>query len=101
MKSRTSRDQGKLNALKGHILNGEIEAAQLEAQGETVAVKASGVPYDHIKELQDAANGLQNLIQGINKALGSGPVSEGASADLQSILGQASKLLDLVEGVLP
>lgn len=91
----------KTDAIQEHILNGELDAARREAAGEIVARKANGNPYDHVKELRDAQNGLLNRIQNIKKSLGNPNLDIGTRIALEQELSQASKLLDKTEEFLP
>ena len=91
----------KTDAIKEHILNGELDAARREAAGEIVGRKVNGNPYDHVKELRDAQNGLLNRIQNIKKSLGNPNLDIGTRIALEQELSQASKLLDKTEEFLP
>lgn len=91
----------KTDAIKEHILNGELDAARREAAGEIVVRKANGNPYDHVKEHRDAQNGLLNRIRNIKKSLGNPNLDIGTRIALEQELSQASKLLDKTEEFLP
>ena len=91
----------KTDALKNHILNGELDAARREAAGEVVKRKANGIPYNHVKELQDAQNGLLNRIAAIYKQLANPALNGATRSALQRELSEASKLLDKTEEFLP
>jgi uncharacterized delta-60 repeat protein len=91
----------KLNNLKGHILEGELDAARREVAGEIVKLKSSGVPFDHVKELTDAKNGLLKVIKSMKKILGRSDVSEAEREAATNALSEASKLLDLAKEFLP
>ncbi|WP_407561509.1 polymorphic toxin type 28 domain-containing protein [Streptomyces sp. 184] len=49
---------GKINSMPNH---NHYSAARREAAGEVVAVKQNGVPFDHIADLTNARNGLENV----------------------------------------
>lgn len=49
---------GDINSQSGH---NHYDAARREARGEVVARKANGTPFSHIRDLQEAYNGLQNV----------------------------------------
>ncbi|MFW6694304.1 polymorphic toxin type 28 domain-containing protein, partial [Streptomyces sp. MAR4 CNX-425] len=49
---------GRINSMPNH---NHYSAARREAAGEVVAVKQSGVPFDHIADLTNARNGLENV----------------------------------------
>jgi uncharacterized protein (UPF0147 family) len=49
---------GKVNRQSGH---NHYAAARREAREEVVARKADGTPFSHIRDLQEAYNGLQNV----------------------------------------
>ena len=83
------------------FLNGELDAARREAAGEVVKRKANGIPYNHVKELQDAQNGLLNRIAAIYKQLANPALNGATRSALQRELSEASKLLDKTEEFLP
>ncbi|AZM49048.1 hypothetical protein DMB38_27600 [Streptomyces sp. WAC 06738] len=49
---------GRINSMPNH---NHYSAARREAAGEVVAVKQNGVPFDHIADLTNARNGLENV----------------------------------------
>ncbi|MBC9712132.1 RHS domain-containing protein [Streptomyces sp. TRM66268-LWL] len=51
---------GRINSEPNH---NHYDAARREANGEVVARKANGVPFDHIQDLKQARNGLENVRQ--------------------------------------
>ncbi|MHB0961177.1 MAG: polymorphic toxin type 28 domain-containing protein [Pirellulaceae bacterium] len=91
----------KTDALKKHILNGELDAARREAAGEVVARKPNGQPWDHVTELRDAQNGLLKRIRRIKNELGDAKLDPAARRALECELSEASKLLDKTEEFLP
>ncbi|EST30568.1 polymorphic toxin type 28 domain-containing protein [Streptomyces roseochromogenus] len=48
-------------------------AARREARGEVVAMKPDGTPFDHIKDLTQARNGLNNVREALEKELKNPP----------------------------
>jgi RHS repeat-associated protein len=79
---------------KASLDRSHLDAARRELDGEVVARKADGTPYDHVTEVRNAQQGLQNRIESINKRLGH-PGLEGAERGaLQKELSEASRLLD-------
>jgi len=92
--------QKKINNLKQHIFNGELDAARREAAGQVVKLKASGVPWDHVDELQNAQNGLLNVIDRLQRII-SKPLDVAPLLAARRQLSEASRLLDLTEEFLP
>lgn len=50
----------KTDRIAEHLTPKDLEGAQRELNGEVVATKSSGTPYDHITEVRDAQQGLSN-----------------------------------------
>jgi RHS repeat-associated protein len=78
-----------------------LDAARRELQGETVATKWDGTPYDHVTEVRNAQRGLLNRIESINGQLGNPNISATQRLILQDELGRASRLLDYSERYVP
>ena len=91
----------KTDALKRHILNGELDAARRESLGQVVARKTDGTPWNHVQELREAQAGLLRRIEYINKQLARPNITSAQRGALQNELSQASKLLDKTEDFLP
>ena len=80
----------------------DLIAARLELLGQQIPlVKASGAPYQHLKEVQEAQAGLVTRIQQIQARLGYGGTSDSERQSRQEELSQASRLLDFSEGFVP
>ena len=84
----------KTDRLKEHLTDRDLDAARRELDGEVVATKSGGQPWDHVGEVRDAQRGLVNRIEQLKRMLGDSRLSEGAKADAQSELSEASRLLD-------
>jgi hypothetical protein len=77
-------------------------AARLEAQGEVVARKPDGSPFDHIKDLQQAYNGLQNVRRALDAEVRS-PLDSLTERGLNVLLERQSEvqaLLSRLKGFL-
>jgi RHS repeat-associated protein len=74
-----------------------IEAAKRELKGETVALRPDGKPFDHVRKVQEAMQGLKNQIGELNKLLSDPNLSEKARKAVEGRLSKASKKLDEVE----
>ncbi|MER7694869.1 polymorphic toxin type 28 domain-containing protein, partial [Streptomyces sp. NPDC097610] len=97
----TSAFSAKLDNLTEHLQMKDLTAAARELKGEVVKRKANGVPWDHVREVRDAQEGLIKAIGGINKRL-SHPNTGGAERDLLvADLGRASRMLDFSEQFVP
>jgi hypothetical protein len=91
----------KTDHYKAHLKRRDLEAARRELHGEVVARKATGVPYDHLDEVQNAQRGLADRIRKLKRALGAPGLDEAQREALQRELGEASRLLDRSEGYVP
>lgn len=87
-----------------HLTQRDLDAAMRELRGEVVARKPNGVPWDHVDEVTNAQRGLVQRIESIKSRIGylkwKSPGSPGI-AQLESTLGQASRLLDYSERYVP
>jgi len=93
---RTKTDQ-----YKEHLTDDDLDAARREANGEIVARKLDGTPYDHIKEVRETQRGLLKRIERIKRKLGFPSLSAAEREALLKELGEASRLLDKSEEFLP
>jgi hypothetical protein len=91
----------KTDRLKEHLTDKDLDAARRELNGEVVKEKGSGVPYDHIKEVQEAQDGLSNRINRIKQLLSDSRLKPEERPDLESELSEASRLLDYTEQWVP
>lgn len=91
----------KTDRIKEHLTDRDLDAARRELNGETVATKPDGTPWDHVDEVQNAQRGLVNRIAQINRQLGDSRLSAAGRAALTGELSEASKLLDYSEQFVP
>jgi RHS repeat-associated protein len=68
-----------------------------EKAGEVVQRKASGQPYDHVREVKEAMRGLQNDVVRLKSILSRGNLTADQRQRAQALLRQASKRLDNAE----
>lgn len=90
----------KIDNLKEHLQDSDLKAANLESKGQVVAVKDSGVPFDHVGEVKDAQRGLLNVIDKVNSKLSDTRLAQEAKQQLIGALSVASRLLDASEQYL-
>lgn len=91
----------KTDRLKEHLTDKDLDAARRELNGEVVNEKGSGVPYDHIKEVREAQDGLANRVNRIKQLLSDSRLKPEERPDLESELSEASRLLDYTEQWFP
>jgi Bacterial toxin 28 len=91
----------KLDNLSSHLTDRDLDAARRELDGQVVARKADGTPWDHVQEVRDAQQGLLNVIDRINRQLASPGLSDLDRASLTGDLSRASKMLDYSEQFVP
>ncbi|PKW14301.1 putative T7SS-secreted protein [Saccharopolyspora spinosa] len=91
----------KTDRIKEHLTEKDLDAARRELNGEVVARKPNGEPWDHVDEVQNAQRGLVNRIEQINRQLGDSRTTPEQRAGLESELSEASRLLDHSEGYVP
>jgi hypothetical protein len=87
--------------IKEHLTDRDLDAARRELNGEVVARKPNGQPWDHVHEVRDAQRGLLRRIDQINRRLGHPGLGAGERSALQRELGEASRLLDRSEQFVP
>ncbi|HZM80862.1 MAG TPA: polymorphic toxin type 28 domain-containing protein [Candidatus Limnocylindrales bacterium] len=91
----------KTDRLKEHLTERDLDAARRELNGEVVARKPNGQPFDHVDEVQNAQRGLLNRIRQLQRELGDTRLSDAERATRQAELSEASRLLDHSEGFVP
>jgi hypothetical protein len=91
----------KTDRLKEHLTEKDLDAARRELDGEVVARKPDGTPWDHVDEVQNAQRGLVNRINQLKRQLGDGRLSEADRSAAESELSEASRLLDHSEQYVP
>ncbi|MET8651708.1 polymorphic toxin type 28 domain-containing protein [Nocardia aurea] len=87
--------------IKEHLTDRDLDAARRELEGEVVARKPDGTPWDHVQEVRDAQQGLVNRIDQINRRLGWPKLTDAERAALEDELSEASRLLDHSEQFVP
>jgi Bacterial toxin 28 len=93
--------KAKIDNHKEHLTYRDLDAARRELTGEIVQTKPDGVAWDHIGEVQDSQEGLDNQIERINRRLGWPDLPPDERATLEKYLGEASRLLDHSEQFVP
>lgn len=91
----------KTDRLKEHLTDRDLDAARRELDGEVVATKSDGTPWDHVDEVRNTQRGLVNRIGQIKRQLSDSRISDADRAGLNDELSQASKLLDYSEQFVP
>jgi hypothetical protein len=91
----------KTDNMKEHLTDRDLDAARRELNGEVVATKSTGTPWDHVDEVRNAQNGLVNRISQLKRLLGDSRVSASDKAQFQAELSEASRLLDHSEQFVP
>jgi predicted RNA binding protein with dsRBD fold (UPF0201 family) len=91
----------KTDRLKEHLTDRDLDAARRELNGEVVARKPDGAPYDHVDEVRNAQRGLVNRIEQLKRQLGDSRISDADRSTLESELTEASRLLDHSEQFVP
>jgi hypothetical protein len=91
----------KTDRIKEHLTEKDLDAARRELDGEVVARKPDGTPWDHVDEVRNAQRGLVNRIRQLKREVGDPHLSEAERADAQAELGEASRLLDHSEQYVP
>jgi RHS repeat-associated protein len=91
----------KTERIAEHLTQRDLSAASREAAGHVVAVKPSGVPFNHLLEVREAQQGLLNRIDAINRLLSRPTLDAAERAQLENELSHASRLLDYSERYLP
>ena len=87
--------------MKEHLTDRDLDAARRELNGEVVARKADGTPYDHVTEVREAQRGLADRIGRIKGRLGDPRLGMAEREALTRELSEASRLLDRSEGFVP
>ncbi|WP_436524231.1 polymorphic toxin type 28 domain-containing protein [Actinoplanes sp. HUAS TT8] len=91
----------KTDRLKEHLTPKDLEGARRELNGEVVARKSTGTPWNHIDEVSNAQQGLVNRIHQLKRLVNDSRLSDEQRLAAQDELGEASRLLDHSEQFLP
>jgi hypothetical protein len=91
----------KTDRMKEHLTERDLDAARRELDGEVVATKPTGQPWDHVDEVRNAQRGLVNRIGQLKRLLGDSRTTDADRAAYQSELSEASRLLDHSEQYVP
>ncbi|RRR99838.1 polymorphic toxin type 28 domain-containing protein [Glycomyces terrestris] len=95
------RLENRIDNVKEHLQYKDLDAARRELNGEIVATKSDGTPWDHVHEVRDAQNALMNIINKAKRKLDDPRTSDEDKAAYQDLLSQASNMLDYSEGFVP
>ncbi len=91
-------DQPKIDRVKEHIFNGELDAARIESGGGQII--RHGRSFDHVLELSAAQRGLAFHIHELKNRLAHPGLQAAEREALSAELSEASRLLDKTEGFL-
>jgi hypothetical protein len=91
----------KTDRLKEHLTEKDLDGARRELDGEVVARKSDGTPWDHVDEVRNAQRGLINRIRQLKREVGDARLPEEQRSAAQQELGEASRLLDHSEQFVP
>ncbi|EMD23487.1 hypothetical protein B0293_01035 [Amycolatopsis azurea DSM 43854] len=95
VKARTSPSKPtKTDRMKEHLTEKDLDGAKRELNGEVVARKSSGQPWDHVDEVSNAQKGLVNQINRLKRQLGDSRLSAEDRPGIEAELSEASKILD-------
>jgi hypothetical protein len=91
----------KTDRLKEHLTEKDLDGARRELNGEVVARKGDGTPWDHVTEVREAQNGLSNQINRLKRQLSDSRLAPEDRPAVESELSEASRLLDYSEQWVP
>jgi hypothetical protein len=86
---------------KEHLKPSDLEGARRELNGEVVARKSGGAPYDHVTEVREAQDGLVKRINRLKRQLGDSRLAQADRPPIEAELSEASRLLDHSEQWVP
>ncbi|RSM41902.1 hypothetical protein DMA12_23465 [Amycolatopsis balhimycina DSM 5908] len=91
----------KTDRLKEHLTDKDLDGARRELNGEVVARKGDGTPWDHVTEVREAQNGLSNQINRLKRQLSDSRLAPENRPAIEAELSEASRLLDYSEQWVP
>ncbi|MFB9687335.1 polymorphic toxin type 28 domain-containing protein [Amycolatopsis plumensis] len=91
----------KTDRLREHLTDKDLDGARRELNGEVVARKGDGTPWDHVTEVREAQNGLSNQINRLKRQLSDSRLSPEDRPAVEAELSEASRLLDYSEQWVP
>lgn len=95
------RSGTKTDRIKEHLTDRDLNAAQRELDGEVVARKPDGTPWDHVTEVREAQQGLVRQLARLKSQLGDTRLSAEMRETVQAELSEASRLLDYSRRFVP
>ena len=96
-----SRSSTPTDRAKEHLTPRDLDAARRELNGEVVARKPDGTPWDHVTEVRETQAKLLNRIKTLKRMLGDTRLSPGEKAAARQELSEASRLLDWSKQFVP
>lgn len=87
--------------LKEQVDDPTLDAARRELQGEVVARRPDGEPFDHVTKVRQGQRGLVSRITELQRLLGDTRTTETQRPALEAELSEASRLLDHTERFVP
>lgn len=98
-------ERGNLNRLAQRMTSRDLRAAARELKGEVVKRKADGTRFDHVTKVQNAQNGLMNVINRCNARLRNPklepPLTPAKRAAYTADLERATRMLELTKKFVP
>ncbi|WP_202797091.1 polymorphic toxin type 28 domain-containing protein [Kribbella flavida] len=91
----------KLDNIATHLTERDLSAARRELNGEVVARKPDGTPWNHLHEVRAAQNGLLNVIEQARRRLSDPRLDAESRGLLGADLSRASRMLDYSEKYVP
>jgi hypothetical protein len=86
---------------KQHLTERDLDAARRELDGEVVATKSTGTPWNHVEEVRQTQRRLVKRIDQLQRQLGDSRTAAGDRPALEAELSEASRLLDHSEKFVP
>ncbi|MDX3187734.1 polymorphic toxin type 28 domain-containing protein [Streptomyces sp. MN03-5084-2B] len=91
----------KTDRLKEHLTDKDLDGARRELNGEVVARKGDGTPWDHATEVREAQTGLSNQTNRLKRQLSDSRLAPEDRPAIETELSEASRLLDYSEQWVP
>ena len=91
----------KLNRQLRHVDPSHLDAARRERANRIVAVEKSGIPFDHVREVAEATDGIIKLTESLKRRLDHPDLTDADRNAITSLLSEASRKIEEGRRMVP
>ena len=91
----------KLDRQLDHLDPSHLDAARRERANRIVAVKKSEIPFNHVREVAEATDGIMKLTESLKRRLSHPDLTDADRSAITSLLSEASRKVEEVRRMVP